>query len=175
MASRPPRRQWGESTQACRVLFLIIMGRFLVATLSILAACVFAAACGGGSGSSSPTSPSTGSAPYSQTDLRAGTGAEATTGRRATVNYTGWLFDASRPEQKGQQFDSSLTPGRTPYTFTVGAREVIAGWDRGVPGMKVGGQRRLVIPPELAYGSQGRPPIPPNATLVFDIELLDVP
>ena len=150
------------------------MRRFLVATISILAVCVIMAACGGGSGSSSPTSPSTGSAPYSQTDLRVGTGAEATTGRRATVNYTGWLYDASRPEQKGQQFDTSV--GRQPFTFTVGAGQVIAGWDRGVPGMKVGGQRRLVIPPELGYGSRGSPPvIPPNATLVFDIELLDVP
>ena len=159
-----------------RVLSLIDMGRFLVVTIAILAAGIVTAACGGSYGSSSPTSPSTGSAPFSQTDLRAGAGTEATTGRRATVNYTGWLFDASRPEQKGQQFDSSLTPGRTPFTFTVGAGQVIAGWDRGVPGMKVGGQRRLVIPPDLGYGSRGSPPaIPPNATLVFDIELLDVP
>jgi FKBP-type peptidyl-prolyl cis-trans isomerase len=153
---------------------LIVMGRFLVAALSILAACVLAAACGGGSGSSSPTSPSTDSAPYSQTDLRVGTGAEATTGRRATVNYTGWLFDSSRPEQKGQQFDSSLTAGRTPFQFVIGAGGVIAGWDRGVPGMRVGGQRRLVIPPELGYGRERNGPIPPNSTLVFDIELLDV-
>ena len=149
------------------------MRRFFVVTTAIAATCA-GAACGGGYGSSSPTSPSTGSAPYSQTDLRVGSGAEAASGRRATVNYTGWLYDASRPDNKGAQFDTSV--GRQPFTFTVGAAQVIAGWDRGVPGMRVGGQRRLVIPPDLAYGSRGSPPvIPPNATLVFDIELIDVP
>lgn len=129
-----------------------------------------AAGCGGGS---SPTSPSTGSAPFSQTDLVVGTGTEATAGKRLTVNYTGWLYDPAQPDRKGRQFDTSV--GRQPFTFTVGAGQVIRGWDQGVPGMKVGGQRRLIIPPELAYGSAGAGgAIPPNATLVFDIELLDV-
>lgn len=169
-------RRSAHQQHLCSVLSLIVMRGFRVAVVLIFGACVATAACGGGSGSSNPTSPSVVNVPFTQTDLRVGTGAEATTGRRATVNYTGWLYDAGRPELKGQQFDSSLAAGRTPFTFTVGAREVIAGWDRGVPGMKVGGQRRLVIPPDLAYGSQGRPPtIPPNSTLVFDIELLDVP
>lgn len=131
-------------------------------------------ACGGGS--SSPTSPSAPqpSAPYSQTDLRAGTGADAVIGRRITVNYTGWLYDPAQPENKGRQFDSSV--GRSPFVFTLGAGQVIRGWDTGVVGMKVGGQRRLVLPPELAYGSAGagNGAIPPNATLVFDIDLLDV-
>lgn len=126
-----------------------------------------------GCGGSSPTSPSTPSAPFSQTDLRAGTGAGAAAGNLVTVNYTGWLYDPSRPEQKGQQFESSI--GRQPYSFRLGAGQVIRGWDQGVVGMQVGGQRRLVIPPELAYGSQGSGGvIPPNATLVFDIELLSV-
>jgi FKBP-type peptidyl-prolyl cis-trans isomerase len=90
-----------------------------------------------------------------------------------TVNYTGWLYAPTQPEQKGQQFDTSI--GRTPFVFVVGAGRVIQGWDRGVPGMRVGGLRRLVIPPDLAYGAQGAPPnIPPNATLVFDVELLAV-
>ncbi len=129
------------------------------------------AACGGGT---SPTSPSsTGSAPFSQTDLRVGTGAEATVGRRLTVNYTGWLYDQSATDQKGRQFDTSI--GRGPYAFTLGAGQVIRGWDQGVLGMKVGGLRRLVLPPELAYGSAGSgSTIPPNATLVFEIELLAV-
>ena len=81
--------------------------------------------------------------------------------------------DAGRAENKGTQVESSV--GGQPFTFTVGARQVIAGWDRGVPGMKVGGSRRLVLPPDQAYGSSGSPPkIPGNATLVFDIQLLAV-
>lgn len=131
-----------------------------------------AASCGGGD-DASPASPSV-NVPYSQTDLRVGTGTEATAGRRITVNYTGWLYSASAPENKGQQFDSSV--GVAPYPFTLGAGNVIPGWDQGVVGMRVGGQRRLVIPPALAYGSAGagNGRIPPNATLVFDIELLNV-
>ena len=142
--------------------------RWIVTASSAL----LAIGCGGGS--SSPTSPTQPSAPYSQTDLRAGTGAEATSGKRLTVNYTGWLYDPTQPEQKGRQFDTSV--GRQPFAFTLGAGQVIRGWDQGVAGMKVGGQRRLVIPPELAYGSAGAGggAIPPNATLVFDIELVDV-
>jgi FKBP-type peptidyl-prolyl cis-trans isomerase FkpA len=110
------------------------------------------------------------------TDLVVGQGAEATTGARATVHYTGWLYDAAAPEHKkaGNPFDSSREGGR-PFTFTLGQGQVIAGWDQGVAGMKVGGQRRLVIPAALAYGEQGAGGvIPPHATLVFDVELLDV-
>jgi FKBP-type peptidyl-prolyl cis-trans isomerase FkpA len=113
------------------------------------------------------------SAPYSSTDLRVGTGTEATSGKRVTVNYTGWLYSTSGTNNKGTQFDSSV--GKSPFVFVLGAGQVITGWDRGVVGMKVGGSRRLVIPPELAYGSAGAGGvIPPNATLVFDIDLLDV-
>src|SRR5712692_570766 len=92
-----------------------------------------------GCGSSNPTTPTTSSAPYSQTDLVVGTGAQANTGNRATVNYTGWLYDSSKQDGKGTQFDSL-----NGYQFVVGAGQVIAGWDRGVPGMRVGGQRRLI-------------------------------
>lgn len=106
------------------------------------------------------------------TDLSVGTGATAVIGRTTTVHYTGWLFEDGRPEQKGAQFDSSV--GRAPFAFTLGVGQVIAGWDQGVPGMRVGGRRRLIIPPELGYGSQGQGPIPPNRGLVFDIELLSV-
>jgi FKBP-type peptidyl-prolyl cis-trans isomerase FkpA len=107
-------------------------------------------------------------------ELRVGEGTTATAGRIVTVDYTGWLHDPSRPEEKGTQFDSSLDAGRDPYSFYLGLGSVIQGWDLGVPGMRVGGLRRLTIPPELAYGSQGNGPIPSNATLVFEIELLDV-
>jgi len=123
----------------------------------------------------SPTSPSTTQprGEFSQTDLRAGTGTTATTGRPVTVNYTGWLYDPTQPESKGRQFDTSV--GRGPYSFMLGAGQVIRGWDQGVPGMRVGGLRRLVLPPELAYGSAGSGnTIPPNASLVFDVEMLNV-
>lgn len=132
--------------------------------LLVILLVLVAAAC-----SDSPTSPSANPA-FSQTDLTAGTGDEAAIGKVVTVNYTGWLFDASRPDQKGAQFDTSI--GREPFRFTLGIGQVIAGWDRGVPGMKVGGVRRLVIPASLAYGMFRNGPIPPNAALVFEIELL---
>ena len=110
---------------------------------------------------------------YTQTDLREGTGPMATSGQTATVNYTGWLYSEAAPEQKGKKFDSSI--GRGPFAFKLGAGQVIRGWDQGVQGMKVGGQRRLVLPPEFGYGARGAgSAIPPNATLVFDVELLDV-
>jgi FKBP-type peptidyl-prolyl cis-trans isomerase FkpA len=111
---------------------------------------------------------------FSQTDLEIGTGAAAASGRRLTVNYTGWLYDPAEPEQKGRQFDSSV--GGQPFEFVLGARRVIRGWDQGFDGMKVGGKRRLVIPPELGYGERGfgNGIIPPNAALVFEMELIDV-
>ncbi len=100
-------------------------------------------------------------------DMKVGTGAEAKTGDTVTVHYTGTLTN-------GTKFDSSLDRG-DPFTFTIGAGNVIKGWDDGVVGMKVGGKRKLTIPPALGYGAAGSPPkIPPNATLVFEIELLGV-
>ncbi len=100
-------------------------------------------------------------------DLQPGSGAAAEAGKTVTVNYTGWLTD-------GTKFDSSFDHGQ-PFSFPLGAGQVIKGWDEGVAGMKVGGKRQLVIPPELGYGAQGAgSAIPPNATLVFDVELLDV-
>jgi len=135
----------------------------LAAAVSLSAA----AACG----SSSPVSPTI-NVPYSQVDLRVGTGAEAVNGKTVTVNYTGWLYDAALPDQKGAQFDSSLSRG--PFAFLLGSSQVIKGWDQGVLGMKVGGQRRLIIPPSLGYGSMAVGPIPANSTLVFDVELLNV-
>jgi FKBP-type peptidyl-prolyl cis-trans isomerase FkpA len=107
-------------------------------------------------------------------DVKAGTGAEATPGRNVTVHYTGWLYDEGKSDHKGTKFDSSRDRNE-PFTFRLGGGEVIPGWDQGVAGMKVGGQRTLTIPPDLGYGSQGAGGvIPPNATLVFDVELLNV-
>jgi FKBP-type peptidyl-prolyl cis-trans isomerase len=100
-------------------------------------------------------------------DLVVGDGMEAIAGNAVAVHYTGWLTD-------GTKFDSSVDGGE-PFTFVLGAQDVIAGWDEGVAGMRVGGKRKLVIPPALGYGSSGYPPvIPRNATLVFDVELLEV-
>jgi len=115
---------------------------------------------------STPTTPSTTSAPYSATELVVGTGAVASAGNNVTVAYTGWLHDSSKPNAKGSQFDSGN------ITFVLGTGRVIRGWDQGIAGMRVGGQRRLVIPPDLAYGNQSPGAgIPPNATLVFDVTL----
>jgi FKBP-type peptidyl-prolyl cis-trans isomerase FkpA len=128
---------------------------------------VGASGCGSSDTPSSPSSQPRGE--FAQLDLRAGTGTAASNGRSVTVSYTGWLYDPARPDQKGTQFDSNGS-----FAFVLGAGNVIRGWDQGVVGMRVGGLRRLTIPPELAYGSSGRGPIPPNASLVFDIELLAV-
>jgi FKBP-type peptidyl-prolyl cis-trans isomerase FkpA len=108
-----------------------------------------------------------------KTDTSVGKGKEAVAGKMVEVHYTGWLHDPKAPNQRGKQFDSSV--GRGPFTFPLGSGRVIKGWDEGVAGMKVGGKRTLVIPSELAYGSRGAGSIiPPNATLVFEVELLDV-
>lgn len=107
-------------------------------------------------------------------DLVTGEGAMALSGKNVTVHYTGWLFDPKAPETKGKKFDSSRDRGE-PFAFPLGQGHVIPGWDRGVAGMRVGGQRRLTIPADLAYGSRGAGGvIPPGATLVFDVELLGV-
>src|SRR4030095_13510138 len=101
-------------------------------------------------------------------------GAEAASGKPVLVHYTGWLYDPSKPDQKGKKFDSSRDR-QSPFGFTLGAGQVIKGWDQGVAGMKVGGQRTLVIPAALAYGDRGAAGvIPPNATLIFDVELREV-
>lgn len=139
-----------------------------LALLLLLAAALGAPACGSGS----PASPSVVDVPYSQTDLTVGVGKAAVSGAQLSVNYTGWLYDPARADHKGAQFDSSA--GRGPFSFVLGTGRVIKGWDQGIPGMRVGGTRRLVIPPSLGYGSSGNGPIPGNATLIFDVELLDV-
>ena len=105
------------------------------------------------------------------TDSKVGTGATPKPGQTCVMHYTGWLYEGGA---KGKKFDSSLDRGQ-PFEFPIGQRRVIAGWDEGVATMKVGGKRTLIIPPELGYGARGAGGvIPPNATLIFDVELLDV-
>ncbi len=107
-------------------------------------------------------------------DIAKGNGTEAKAGQRVSVHYTGWLYDESAAGFKGKKFDSSHDRGQ-PLEFPLGGGRVIEGWDQGVAGMKVGGRRTLTIPPELGYGSRGAGRIiPPNATLIFDVELMDV-
>jgi FKBP-type peptidyl-prolyl cis-trans isomerase FkpA len=107
-------------------------------------------------------------------DLKTGEGASIAAGQRAVVQYTGWLYEASAPDKKGTEFDSSRKTGE-PFRFSVGAGQVIKGWDQGVVGMKIGGRRRLTVPPDLAYGDSGAGGvIPPSATLVFEVELMGI-
>ena len=100
-------------------------------------------------------------------DLKVGQGDPVEKYDIVTVNYTGWLKD-------GTKFDSSLNPGRTPFRFTVGAGQVITGWDEGIPGMKIGGKRKLTIPPNMGYGNRDMGAIPANSTLIFEVDLLGI-
>ena len=135
-------------------------------SLLAIALCIGVSACG----SSSPTAPDQSSVAYSQIDLTVGTGTEATTGTNASVNYGGWLYSDSAADHKGTQFDANS------FAFVVGAGTIIKGFDTGVIGMKVGGVRRLIVPPSLAYGTTGNQTgeIKPNAALVFEILLSGV-
>jgi len=135
--------------------------------VSLIAVLAVAAGCG----SDNPSSPTTSTAPFTQTDLVVGTGATAVAGRTVTVTYGLWLYDSTKADGKGMQIPQSSAP----FPFVLGAGQVIKGWDQGVAGMKVGGQRRLIVPPDLAYGSTSPGGgIPANATLVFDIALIGV-
>jgi FKBP-type peptidyl-prolyl cis-trans isomerase FkpA len=147
--------------------------KYLLVVL-LLALCI---ACRGRSSSELPEGEpmaDTGITQLQKQDVKVGSGAEATSGHMVRVHYTGWLYDAGRPDKRGQKFDSSKDSNQ-PFDFTVGAKEVIPGWDEGVAGMKVGGTRILTIPPAMGYGARGVGGlIPPNATLVFEVELLEV-
>jgi FKBP-type peptidyl-prolyl cis-trans isomerase FkpA len=109
-----------------------------------------------------------------KTDTVVGEGREAEIGFMVSVHYTGWLYDPAAEDKKGEKFDSSVDRGQ-PFEFNLGNGQVIQGWDQGFAGMKIGGKRTLIIPPEMGYGARGAGGvIPPNATLIFDVELLDV-
>lgn len=148
-------------------------------------AVVFAVTLAGGAGAQSPAAGAPQSPPATSkfgakvTELRIvddkqGSGTEAVPGKAVIVHYTGWLYDPGASDGHGAKFDSSRDRG-VPFGFIVGAGRVIKGWDEGVAGMKVGGRRTLVIPPDKAYGERGAGGvIPPNSTLLFDVELLEV-
>ena len=142
------------------------MKKILAATALALGSLL--SACGGGSDTPATTAPTA----LQAIDTTVGTGATATSGTTLTVNYTGWLYDASAANFLGRQFDTSV--GKAPFSFKLGSGQVIAGWDQGFAGMKVGGTRTLIIPSSLAYGSAGAGGglIPANAALVFTVELL---
>ncbi|HJP05272.1 MAG: peptidylprolyl isomerase [Chromatiales bacterium] len=107
-------------------------------------------------------------------DVVEGDGEAATAGQNVVVHYTGWLYQAGAPENRGKKFDSSVDRGQ-PFVFPLGAGRVIRGWDEGVAGMQIGGKRVLIIPPDMGYGARGAgADIPPNATLVFEVDLLDL-
>jgi len=138
--------------------------------LFMLSSLLFLAGCAG-----EPGIPPGGSvAGLQRIDDQVGDGATATSGSDVTVHYTGWLYDENAPDQRGRKFDSSRDRGE-PFTFLLGAGQVIRGWDDGVAGMRVGGKRTLLIPSDYGYGRRGAGRvIPPNASLVFEVELLDV-
>lgn len=148
--------------------------------MALAAMLVMAVACGGkeigtegGKDAESPAVPQAKAAYDGGVDvriLRAGEGRAVEAGDVLTVHTTGWLYDETAPEKRGEKFWSSLDSGET-LTFTLGAGEMIRGWDQGLPGMLVGEVRELTIPPELGYGAAGRGPIPPDSTLVFEVEL----
>lgn len=139
--------------------------RFALPLLLLLTLCACA----------NPSPPSGGSvAELQRIDEKAGTGATATAGSDVTVHYTGWLYDEKAKDLRGEKFDSSVDRDE-PFTFLLGAGQVISGWDDGVAGMRFGGKRRLLIPSDYGYGSEGAGGvIPPNASLVFEVELLAV-
>lgn len=123
-------------------------------------------------GCTSPTSPTV-KAPFTKEDLRVGTGDTVASGQTLMVNYTGWLYDNTKTDKKGNVFDKSVAG--QPFVFKLGAAQVIQGWDEGLVGMKVGGLRKLIVPSDKAYGRAGvGSTIPPNATLVFEVEVLSL-
>jgi len=139
------------------------------ASVAVFVAVLSLAGCGGGGGGSSSTSTAVANpAQFSATDVVLGTGTEAATGKTAIVTYTGWLYSDTAADHKGTQFDAGT------FSFTLGQNQVIAGFEQGVSGMKVGGKRTLLIPSSMGYGAAGSGAIPPNAGLVFDVALTAV-
>jgi FKBP-type peptidyl-prolyl cis-trans isomerase FkpA len=160
---------WSVARELCGIVRIVYSS---VRLAVILAAAVLIGACGDAQSTTNiPTAP-TSTAEYSQTDVVEGSGASAAAGNIITVNYTGWLYDVLKPDKKGLQFETSI--GTSPLIFQLGAGQVIPGWDQGIVGMKVGGTRRIVLPPSLGYGGIRNGIIPPYTSLVFDIQLIAV-
>ena len=139
-----------------------------IGTKTLLLSVIFFMACGKKSGEMMETESG-----LKYVDIVVGDGTSPQAGQRVSVHYTGWLYDENQTGNKGKEFDSSLKKGR-PFGFVVGVGSVIDGWDEGVLSMRVGGKRELIVPSDLGYGAQGIGPIPPNATLLFEVELLDI-
>ena len=149
---------------------MLTRARFAV----LFATLIPALACGGQEPASTGAAAVSPITELQKTDVVVGNGTEATPGKTVSVHYTGWLYDPSKPDHHGSKFDSSRDRNE-PFEFRLGAGMVIQGWDQGVAGMKIGGQRTLTIPAAMGYGARGAGGvIPPNATLVFDVELLGV-
>lgn len=154
------------------------MKRNLSFKISLMLACLFTAGCNAQSNPTTQEKPAMTQGANITTlqkiDTQVGTGREAEAGFNVTVHYTGWIYDASAEGGKGKKFDSSLDR-KQPFNFFLGGGQVIQGWDEGFAGMKIGGKRTLIIPSEMGYGARGAGgAIPPNANLIFDVELLDV-
>ncbi len=156
------------------------MKRNLSFKISLMLACFFTVGCNAQSTSTSNTqekpamTQGANITTLQKIDTQVGTGREAEAGFNVTVHYTGWIYDAAAEGGKGKKFDSSLDR-KQPFNFFLGGGQVIQGWDEGFAGMKIGGKRTLIIPSEMCYGARGAGgAIPPNANLIFDVELLDV-
>lgn len=154
------------------------MNHHKIFTITLLLSCFIVAGCNAKSTSSASTQEKSAMTQniteLQKIDTQIGTGREAEAGFNVTVHYTGWLFDPTAEGNKGKKFDSSLDR-KQPFNFFLGGGQVIQGWDEGFAGMKIGGKRTLVIPSEMGYGARGAGgAIPPNAALIFDVELLDV-
>jgi len=143
----------------------------LIATAAFLSAAILFAGSASAATAVAPPKPQVAMG-LQKIDTVVGKGKVAEAGKVVSVHYTGWLYTPTAPKQRGMQFDSSV--GRGPFSFPLGGGQVIAGWDQGVAGMKVGGKRTLIIPAALGYGPRGAGPIPANANLIFDVELLEV-
>ena len=141
--------------------------------IACMAVALFAVACND-DGGGTPTDPSQVNVEFSFSDLTVGTGAEAGPGSHVIMLYELWLYNPAGTASKGTRIEGSTDAGNGPYPFTIAAGNVIPGVDQGVRGMRQGGKRRIYMPPSMAYGSQGQPRIPPNASLVFEIELTSV-
>jgi FKBP-type peptidyl-prolyl cis-trans isomerase FkpA len=174
-AVRPPGYDFARQARPSNMYRTRLSARARSALLAA-ALCVIVPplAAQGAAGTATPSKQDAAVTELKKIDVKPGTGAEAVSGKPVLVHYTGWLHDPAAPEGKGRKFDSSRDRG-LPFGFFLGAGRVIKGWDEGVVGMKVGGQRTLIIPPSLGYGERGAGNvIPPNATLIFDVELVDV-